>query len=169
MPSSVLFNFSSSSPDDPSAWRSVDDPVMGGVSESTFEATEAGAAFTGTVSLAQGGGFASVRAPELNGDLSGLDGLRLRVRGDGKHYWCTLYTDPGSPVSYRAALQPPADWTTVAVPFDSLTPYRRGTTVPDAPPFDPSTLRTLGFLIADEQAGPFRLEVSWIRAGMNKP
>lgn len=164
-----LFEFSPSAPDDPAEWRSIDDPVMGGVSESQFVATEEGAAFTGTVSLAQGGGFASVRAPEADYDLSGNDGLRLRLRGDDKRYWLTTYTDPGGSISYRAPIEPPEHWSTVAVPFDTLTPYRRGTKVPDAPSFDPEQLRTLGFLIADEQKGPFRLEVQWIRAGLSEP
>lgn len=159
-----LFDFSSSPSESPSAWRSVDDPVMGGVSESTFEATDDGAAFTGTVSLKQGGGFCSVRAPAGPYDLSGAAGLRLRLRGDGKRYWVTLYTEPGGRVSYRAPIQPPVRWATVDVPFATLTPYRRGREVPDAPPFDPARTRTLGFLIADEQDGPFRLDVAWIRA-----
>ena len=161
-----LFKFTSSAPDDAAEWRSVDDPVMGGVSESQFVATDEGAAFTGTVSLAHGGGFASVRAPEADYDLSGHDGLQLRLRGDGKRYWLTAYTDPGGPISYRTLMEPPEQWTTVAVPFDTLTPYRRGTKVSGAPPFDPAHLRTLGFLIADEQEGPFRLEIAWIRAGL---
>lgn len=167
MSSAPLFDFSTLASDAPADWRSIDDPVMGGVSESTFAATEAGAAFTGTVSLKQGGGFASVRAPASHYDLSDHDGLRLRLRGDGKRYWLTTYTSPGGSISYRASLHPPTEWTTVAVRFDALTPYRRGTKVPDAPPFDPAQIRTLGFLIADEQDGAFRLEVAWIRAGLD--
>jgi len=163
MSSPSLFDFSSS-PSSAERWRTVNDDVMGGVSESTFTPTEAGAAFTGTVSLERGGGFASVRAPESLRDLSGADGLRYRLRGDGRRYWCTLYTGPGGSVSYRAPLRPSEQWTTVDVPFSDLVPYRRGTKRPDAPPFDPAQVRTLGFLIADEQAGPFRLEVAWIRA-----
>jgi NADH dehydrogenase [ubiquinone] 1 alpha subcomplex assembly factor 1 len=165
MSSTCLFDFTVPDPDDPAAWRSIDDPVMGGVSESTFAATDDGAAFTGTVSLKQGGGFASVRAPEADYDLSGHAGLQFCLRGDGKRYWCTVYTESGGPVSYRTPITPPENWTTVSVPFDALTPYRRGREVPDAPSFAPSQVRTLGFLIADEQAGPFRLAVAWIRAG----
>lgn len=169
MPAPSLFDFSSSSPDDPTEWRSLDDPVMGGGSESQFVATDEGAAFTGTVSLAHGGGFASVRAPEANYDLGDAKGLQLRLRGDGKRYWFTSYTDPGGPISYRAPLEPAEHWTTVPVAFDDLTPYRRGTKVLDAPPFDPAQLRTLGVLIADEQEGSFRLEVQWIRPHGTEP
>jgi monofunctional biosynthetic peptidoglycan transglycosylase len=90
------------------------------------------------------------------------------VRGDGKHYWLTTYTATGGPISYRTSFHPPTDWTIVSVPFDTLTPYRRGTKVPDAPPFDAAQIRTLGFLIADEQDGPFHLDVAWIRAGIEE-
>lgn len=166
MPPTDLFNFTASTAN-AAEWRSIDDPVMGGVSESEFADTDEGAAFTGTVSLEQGGGFASVRAPASKYDLSGHEGLRLRLRGDGKQYWVTAYTTAGGPISYRAPIQPPEHWTTVAVPFETLTPYRRGTKVPDAPPFDPAQLRELGILIADKQAGPFRLDLRWIRAGLD--
>ena len=168
MSSSALFDFSAT-PDAADDWRAVNDVVMGGVSEGTFEPSEVGAAFTGTVSLEHGGGFASVRAPESTYDLSGADGLQFRLRGDGRRYWCTAYTGTGGSVSYRAPIAPPEDWATVAVPFDDLVPYRRGTHRPDAPPFAPAQVRTLGFLIADEQAGPFRLEVAWIRAASFPP
>jgi len=163
MASPSLFDFTDA-PSAAEAWRAVNDDVMGGVSDGTFTPTEAGAAFAGTVSLKQGGGFASVRAPESTYDLSDAGGLRYRLRGDGRRYWCTLYTDAGGSVSYRAPIRPPEAWSTVEVPFAALTPYRRGTERPDAPPFAPARVRTLGFLIADEQAGPFRLEVAWIRA-----
>lgn len=161
-----LLDFAAPDAAPPSDWRVINDTVMGGVSESQFVATEAGAAFAGTVSLEHGGGFASVRSPEGTYDLSAHDGLRLRLRGDGKRYWLTTYTEAGGPVSYRTSMQPPADWTTVSVPFDELVPYRRGTQVPEAPPFDPAQVRALGILIADKQDGPFRLEVAWIRAGL---
>lgn len=167
MSTKALFDFTAPSPDAPANWRSIDDPVMGGVSQSEFVSTDEGAAFTGTVSLKQGGGFASVRAPESTYDLSGYDGIRLHLRGDGKRYWITAYTEPGGPISYRTPIQPPDRWTTVAVPFDTLTPYRRGRKLPNAPNFAPTHLRELGILIADEQEGPFRLELQWIRAGLD--
>lgn len=163
MSANTVFDFSTSGRDDPTTWRSVDDPVMGGVSESKFTATQDGAAFTGTVSLEHGGGFASIRAPEGTYDLRDASGVTLRMRGDGNRYWITFYTDDGGAVSYRAPVHPSTEWTTLTVDFDDLTPFRRGTHVPDAPPFDPSAIRTLGVLIADEQAGPFRLEIAWIR------
>jgi monofunctional biosynthetic peptidoglycan transglycosylase len=162
MPDRLLFDFN-----DPSAadgWRSVDDVVMGGVSDSHLEArADSTTAFTGTVSLDRGGGFCSVRAPEGDYDLSGCAAIQLRVRGDDQRYKFTLYTRAAGRISYRFAFRAPDEWTTVTVPFNELTPFRRGRRVPDAPPFDPSDIRTMGFLIGDKQAGPFTLEIDWIK------
>lgn len=164
MASTLLFDFTTPESNPAEHWRSVDDVVMGGTSDSRFVAIETGAAFTGSVSLEQGGGFASVRSSDATWDLSAYDGFTVRLRGDGKRYWLTSYLS-SSTLSYRAPLDPPQSWTTKRVPFETLVAYRRGSRIPDAPQFDASHLRAVGFLIADEQAGPFRLEVEWIRAG----
>jgi NADH dehydrogenase [ubiquinone] 1 alpha subcomplex assembly factor 1 len=56
-----LFDFSD--PRAADAWRGIDDRVMGGVSRSRLRYDRAGhAVFEGEVSLAQNGGFASVRS-----------------------------------------------------------------------------------------------------------
>jgi monofunctional biosynthetic peptidoglycan transglycosylase len=154
----LLFDFSEAGAAD--GWRVINDTVMGGVSESRFEAEDGHAVFAGTVSLDRGGGFASVRAPEGPYDCTGAAAFRLAVRGDGKTYKVTAYTEPGGRVSYRAPVEPGAPddgWATVTVPFATLTPYVRGRERPDAPAFAPARLRTVGLLIGDEQAGPFRL------------
>lgn len=136
---------------------------MGGNSESRLVQTERGAAFRGTLTLKGGGGFASVRAPETTWNWSDYDALDVRHRGDGRHYWLTTYTHTGGPISYRAPLSPSSTWTTTTIRFSELTPYRRGRRVPEAPPFAPSQVRTLGLLIADKQEGPFHLDIAWIR------
>lgn len=158
----TLFDFQS--PDAANGWRTVNDTVMGGQSTSEFVATDDGAAFRGTVSLANGGGFASVRAPDGTYDLSGADALRLHVRGGGKRYEATLYIHPGGRISYRAPFEAPDDWQAVVLPFDAFTPFRRGRHVPDAPPLALAQVRTLGLLIGDTQAGPFQLDLRRIDA-----
>ena len=34
----------------------------------------------------------------------------------------------------------------------------------DVDPLDPAQIRQMGFLIADEKEGPFRLEIAWVKA-----
>jgi hypothetical protein len=134
---------------DPTAWAIVNDGVMGGRSSSQVERTEAGTLrFSGHVSLENSGGFASTRTELGPLDLSGFRGLALRVRGDGRRYQLRLRMDPRDPIAYKAEFQPTF----------------RGRRPLGAPPLDPGALGQLGFLIADEREGPFRLEVDWIAA-----
>lgn len=160
--SHLLFDFSKAAAR--SGWRAVDDVVMGGVSASGLVAASPNtAAFEGTVSLDRGGGFASVRSPQRSWDLSAFSGLLLRAKGDDKRYKLTVYTDV-SGISYRYPFEAQDDWETYFAPFGAFTPMRRGREVPAAPPLNPSAISTVGFLISDKQAGPFRLELRWIQA-----
>lgn len=149
------------------AWVAVNDAVMGGVSTGRLEATGNGtAAFTGLVSLENDGGFASVRSRPREHDLGGCAGLELRVRGDGRRYKINLKTDPlPDGVLYRAVFETREDeWQTLRLPFVKFLPAFRGRIVPEAPPLDPSRVRSLGLMISDRQAGPFRLEIARIAA-----
>lgn len=145
-------------------WRSIDDVVMGGVSSSEMSIEHGFAAFHGELSLENNGGFASVRSEPRNHDLSAFDGLVLRVRGDGKRYKVRLRTTASfDGPSYQATIQPaPGDWQEVRIPFDDFAPVFRGRRLPDHPPLDPAQVKTVGLLIADKQAGAFRLEIEWI-------
>lgn len=118
-------------------WGALDDVVMGGVSESTVEQIEGAAVFSGRVSTANSGGFASVRTrnfePPL--DLSGRMGIELRVKGDGQRYKFFVRTETrwdGVAHCYSFDTTP-GEWITVQMPFDHFVPVFRAKTVPDAP------------------------------------
>ena len=152
---------------DSADWQPIDDVVMGGVSLSQLAAgAEDTGVFSGVLSLARGGGFASVRTRPRRLDLSAFVGLEIRVRGDGKRYQLRLRTDPGfDGVAYQVAFNAARDaWQTLRFPFEAFSPTFRGRRVPNAPALDPGQIHTLGFLIGDKQAGPFRLEIDWLRA-----
>ncbi|MCC5908326.1 MAG: CIA30 family protein, partial [Balneolaceae bacterium] len=87
----VLIDFSNSSA---AGWQIVNDSVMGGISRTTLQMHEDGyALFSGTVSLENNGGFASVRTrAQAPVDLSGFEGLSVHVLGDGKTYSLRLRT-----------------------------------------------------------------------------
>ncbi|KPK05832.1 MAG: hypothetical protein AMJ64_10735 [Betaproteobacteria bacterium SG8_39] len=143
-------------------WRAINDGVMGGVSQGGFEITRDGRlVFAGVVSLENSGGFASVRSEPARIGAAAAQAVRLEVRGDGKRYKLNLKTDAAfDGVQYQAAFVAPAgEWTTLTLPLAAFAPKHRGRDVPDAPPLDAARIVTLGFLISDRQAGPFRLEV----------
>lgn len=65
-----------------SAWRVIDDRVMGGVSRSTLRHDPAGhAVFAGAVSLDRNGGFASVRSSPGGRGEPGAEACLIEVRG----------------------------------------------------------------------------------------
>jgi monofunctional biosynthetic peptidoglycan transglycosylase len=147
-------------------WRSIDDVVMGGVSKSRLRPTgEGSAVFEGELSLQQGGGFASVRAALGPLDLSVCTGLEIRVRGDGKRYRLRLRNDDRlDGVAYQAQFLADGDnWQTVRLPFAEFVPTYRGRVLEGVEPLDTGRIHQVGLMIADRQAGPFRLELAWLR------
>lgn len=143
-------------------WLAIHDTVMGGVSQGRMSRTDEGLCFSGTVSLENDGGFASVRR-DLTLDLSGISAVRLRVRGDGRHYQCRLRTaNLPNGAAWVAWFEAGQDWHEQVLPLADFTPRFRGRPIEAASPLDSSAIRQLGFLIADKRAGAFSLEIAAI-------
>jgi monofunctional biosynthetic peptidoglycan transglycosylase len=160
----ILLDFEQSG--DAANWTVINDVVMGGVSSSRFVVEKPGTAvFSGVVSLENNGGFASANMKPAQFDVSDYDGIRFRVKGDGKSYKITLKNDGAfNGFSYRFEFtSKDGEWLTVDAPFSSFVPKFMGETT-SAPPVDRARIKTFGFLIADKQNGPFRLEIDWIGA-----
>jgi NADH dehydrogenase [ubiquinone] 1 alpha subcomplex assembly factor 1 len=147
-------------------WEKVNDTVMGGLSESRLSVAGGSAVFEGNVSLENFGGFASVRSVLREFDLGDYDGLIVRVRGDGKRYRLRLKTDTDlEGLAYQATFfTAPAEWTEPRLSFDEFVPVFRGAVVTGSPALQPSKIVRIGFMIADKQQGPFRLEIREVRA-----
>lgn len=160
----ILFDFSTVPGDD--GWQILNDGVMGGVSSSRFEIIGGLAVFQGTVSLANNGGFASVRSPLIPPRLCGCDTFVLRVRGDGHRYKFTVRMQSSfDSAIYQSVFAPaPAAWEELRLPFADFVPTFRGRTLTGEPPLDSAGIVSVGFLISEKQAGPFRLEIAWIQA-----
>jgi monofunctional biosynthetic peptidoglycan transglycosylase len=90
----------------------------------------------------------------------------VRVKGDGKDYRLRLRTDDTyEGTAYQANFSTEKDeWITVRLPFDEFIPVFRGRVVNDAPQLDLRSIRRMGFMIADKQEGPFRLEIEKVTA-----
>ncbi len=147
-------------------WQIVNDSVMGGISRSAFQLHDDGyAIFSGTVSLENNGGFASVRARSATpADLSGFEGISVRVLGDGKTYCLRIKTIKNgriTPYSYEARFDTrPGDWQTHKLAYSEFIPVFRGREVRGNPELNTEAVIELGFMIRDGQEGPFRLAVS---------
>jgi monofunctional biosynthetic peptidoglycan transglycosylase len=156
-----------SSPDEQDRWEIINDAVMGGVSSSRISIIENKAAlFQGVVSLENYGGFASMRTHLRAVNLEGYMGLIVSIKGDGKSYRLRLRTDDSyEGIAYQSPFLTEQDkWMIVRLPFDAFTPVFRGRVIEDAPALDVSQIKRIGFMIADKQAGHFRLEIAWVKA-----
>ena len=159
----TLFDFSR--PDDAALFEPVNDGVMGGTSSSRLVYRGGFIHFEGTLSLGQGGGFASVRTRIKEVDLSAFEGLSLRFRGDGKVYQLRLQT-PAADVFYAAEFEALPEWRTLHMPFGSFLPVYRGQPVQDAPEINLTRIVSFGLMIsgAQAEAGAFGLELASLDA-----
>jgi hypothetical protein len=150
--------------------------VMGGVSESRIQFGEGVASFSGQVSTANSGGFASVRTRNLDPalDLSQFEGVELRVKGDGQRYKFMLRTETRwDGIAYCASFDTVADqWLTVRIPFTQLISVFRARTVPNSP-IDPSSVTAWQLMLSKFeydgalnpyfQPGQFQLQLASIQ------
>jgi len=157
--------FAFASPAAAAEWGTVNDGVMGGVSDGRFRITDGRTLeFHGTLSLENNGGFASVRSRPRKLGLQVGDTLVARVRGDGREYQLNLYTATRrTAFSYRAAVRTRSgEWIEVQLPLDRFEATSFGRVMRGAGPVDPGSVASVGFLLAEKAAGPFLLEVAWI-------
>lgn len=128
----LIFNFRESG----SSWGAIDDVVMGGVSESSLSFGQSGAIFSGVVSTANSGGFASVRTPNFEPplDLSAYDGIELRLKGDGQRYKFLVRGETQwDGIAFSTSVDTELEmWQTVRLPFGHMRPIFRSKTVPNA-------------------------------------
>ena len=166
-------------------WGDLSDPVMGGVSQSTFETELTGGegggptgVFRGSISTANRGGFASIRTRNFDTplDLRGMSGLEIRLLGDGNRYKFFVRTQPGwdAPAFAQSFDTVAGAWQTVKLPFAGFRPIFRARTMQAAPPLEPKTVYSVQVMLSkfeyDEElnpkfrSGPFSLKVSSISA-----
>ena len=146
-------------------WVAVNDGVMGGRSVGGPVLAEGQLRFRGELSLANNGGFSSIRTVGQRFDLGGATAMVLRVRGDGRPYQLRLSGAErfrGMAVSYGGEFATQAgQWIVVRVPLATLEPTVRGVKL-QGPPIELSDVREIGLLIADKREAAFALDVDWI-------
>lgn len=165
----------------------LDDVVMGGVSESSFEISTSRSSdtageestvgvFAGTIRTENNGGFAGVRSRSLSPPLrlAAKSGIRMRVRGDGQRYKLIIRDSyDWNGIAWALSFDTTREWSVVEAPFNDLVPTLFARRVPGAK-LDADRITTLqltlskfeydGTLNPAFEAGPFRLELGKIEA-----
>lgn len=158
----VLFDFKSAQSG--RSWQAVNDGVMGGRSQGSFRITDEGyLEFFGNLSLANNGGFASIRSRGQSVGLREGDELVVKVKGDGRKYTFNLYTpDRRTAFSYRVEFETLNNqWSQSKMPLDRFVATSFGRQMPSMR-LVPERVTGVGILLGDKKPGPFRLLIESI-------
>lgn len=161
----VLVNFSEAST---KAWPSVNDSVMGGRSSGGSRIVDGRMVFSGETRLENNGGFSSIRSRGQTWDISGATELLVKMRGTAtRKYTMLLETKErywGGRVSYWRKFELDGDgWQIIRMPLDEFGPTFRGRNLKGRE-LDRSDIRSMGLMVYDKKAGPFEVEVEWVKA-----
>ena len=161
----LVFNFNT--PESGKIWVSVNDNVMGGISEGKFKITQDKTLFFyGSLSLANNGGFASIRCLPAQLGLKKNDSIYFQAKGDGREYTMNLYTNKRlTAFSYRQSFQTKNnEWVEISLPLEKFITTSFGKVIPKAEPINPTDIESLGFMLGDKKPGAFQVEFKEIKA-----
>lgn len=143
-------------------WQTINDGVMGGLSKSSLSISDSGyGQFSGHVSLANNGGFASVRLLTDVKVNPKTQQIILKIKGDGKNYQFRLKSENEQNHSYIKEFKTTGEWQTVELDLKDFSPQYRGQQL-DLPNFNFSTIKETRFLIANKKEEEFKLLIDSI-------
>ncbi|MDU8886248.1 CIA30 family protein [Yeosuana sp. MJ-SS3] len=160
MNSMLIFDFQKDS--NISHWRTVNDDVMGGISNSKFYVNDSGdGIFEGHVSLENNGGFAMVMYSFKSKDVRNYNKAIIRVKGDGKKYQFRIKSNTSDYFSYISHFDTTGEWQTVEINLKEMYPSFRGRKL-DKPNYPSIQVEQIAFLIGNKKEENFILEIDKI-------
>lgn len=188
-----IFNFNSK--EELKRWHLYSDSQYGGLSSASLEVKDAGnglyGVFSGNLSLdvtedsnlkIRRGGFCGMRSKMFDGfiDLEAYDTIAFKVKGDGRCYISTIYTEnwvnfPGrmEDNSWQAFVSVPKDgWCIAKIPLSQYLPTWRGSVIEVDLEMNPSRVVGMALSLNAEGGvpgcntgpGDFRMEIDWVKA-----
>jgi len=156
----AIYNFSTQT--NLKEWNIVNDGVMGGLSKSSLLLTDVGhGQFSGHVSLANNGGFASIQLNTTIKLTKEKKFIVLRIKGDGKKYEFRLKGSVSQFESYVHQFSTSGEWENIKLAIDEFYPQYRGRKM-NIPNFNFESIQQLSFLIANKKDEDFKLWIDWI-------
>lgn len=162
VPSEVAMDFTKKEAQN---WSVQLDGVMGGRSSGAVEFSASGLHFKGNLSLENNGGFAAIRSPWGQFDLSDAKRVKVRIKGDGRVYKVTLDdTKAWYLPNYEVKMKTEkGKWLDLNIPISDFRISRMGEMGSSAPNSDQMAgVIRVGIILADKNPGPFELEVASI-------
>ena len=147
-------------------WVLLSDNVMGGITKSTIEYSNDAVLLTGDISLANYGGFASIKTKYQRFDLSNYNGIKIRYRSANQKFVFTLEDNKywAKPYYKNAFSSNKNDtWEEAIIYFKDFKEMIIGQPTGNVMPLESlkKTVR-LGIMTAEKKEGPFSLEVDYI-------
>lgn len=147
-------------------WFVVVDGVMGGRSSAELLIKENSMLLSGDISLENRGGFASIRTPFDDYDLSEFTQVMLRYRSTGQSFVFTLsnYRRFYLPRFKHVLPNTNGDWSEIGLSFENFKKMRFSDELGGGPTsLELEKIIRLGLISNDKVAGPFTLEVDYIK------
>ena len=160
MNAQVLFD--SKKPSQDHEWYVLDDVVMGGRSLGNFEQTSKGHIhYSGTISLANNGGFSSLRFAFPPTSVTPESVLRIYLKGDGSKWQLRVKQNKRNSYSYTTYFTSNKQWEYVEIRLKDLYPVYRGRRL-DSSNFNHNSLEEIIFLIGNKKVQNFELDIEKI-------
>jgi NADH dehydrogenase [ubiquinone] 1 alpha subcomplex assembly factor 1 len=161
----IRFDFGACDDND---WVVVVDGVMGGRSSAELISTENSMLLCGDICLENRGGFASIRTPYADYDLSEFKQVMMRYRSTGQNFAFTLnnYRRFNLTRFKHAISNTDGVWSEVSLSFTNFKKMRFSEELGSGPSTSElASIIRLGIISNDKIAGPFTLEVDYIKFG----
>ena len=144
-------------------WSVVDDVVMGGKSSSQIKLNSDGyGVFEGHISLANNGGFSSVRYQFDKTEVTKYTKIKIRLKGDGKNYQFRVKDNSSNYYSYITTFSTTKEWQDVEIDLKDMYPSFRGRRL-NAPNFSHDYIEQIVFLIGNKKDEYFKLLIDTIK------
>ncbi len=160
MTATLIFDFSPQA--ELNGWTVVNDGVMGGRSAGTLALSPEGhGRFQGHISLANNGGFSSLRYTFPRQTVGKHSAVVIRLKGDGHRYQFRLKHQASDAHSYVHYFVTSGEWQEVVLPLADFYPVYRGRKL-DKGDFRGDYLEQVGLLIGNQQEQDFKLLIDKI-------
>lgn len=144
------------------SWQIINDSVMGGASKSQLNLIDKNLVFTGCLSFANSGGFASVRY-QLDKNIIDKKRIAISVKGNQRRFQLRLRTNiESTAIAYKVEFIALEIEQTLVFTEDDFKGTFRGKDRHDAAPLAFSDVKQISFLIADKCNHEFYLQVKSI-------
>ncbi len=147
-------------------WLIINDGVMGGLSQGEAQLKENSIYFQGIVSLANNGGFSSLRSPYQTFDFGKYKKVQVRLRGKGQVFALTINTDRRYWMPYfkKEMVLSGNEWEMIELDLSEFQAFRLGQPLGNfLSQEDLAQVIRIGFITNKKQEGPFFLEVDYIK------